>query len=180
MSANSVVSRSLTLAVFSLIWSAVAPTRLSYGETITTLYPDLSAVFVCDKQDMSSVEKKIVSFLSDHGFKSLNQAKIQHEHGYYFTGLQILGVDGSGRIVEFDALPGEGRYAATLTSQPPTQHDPALEGVVQKFISDTISCSIPLIQHHDNSRAAKPLYDRELNRIKGIFTQAEQLDKQAI
>jgi hypothetical protein len=137
---------------------------------------DLVFHFVCNKKDRSVWEDDIEKFLRAQGFKVLNQARIQHEHGVFLKEVGIIGLDRGRRIIEFrDLPPSHDRYAVRLNSPPPTQHDPQLEAALLELASKTLDCEVRQVARRENDTDAAAAYDKVVGRIEGLFRQAEEL-----
>ncbi|MCK1383310.1 hypothetical protein [Bradyrhizobium sp. 21] len=139
---------------------------------------DLSFQFVC-KKDQALLEEDIEKFLRERGFKVLNQARIQREHRIFIKRMEIIGLDASRRIINFNDLPpSQDRYAVILNSPPPTKHDPQLEEALLEFVSTALGCETRQAARRENDAEAGAAYDSVVNRIEALFRQAEELGGQ--
>src|SRR2546427_5838041 len=83
------------------------------------LYADLAFNMKCPGLEFGDVERTIEAFLPKHGFATLNQGRIQREHGIRLVEMKILGIDDKRRMVNFVAF-NQDWYSVTLNTEPPT------------------------------------------------------------
>jgi hypothetical protein len=165
--------RWVILWVGIVCWSA--ETRAQIGVT-----KDLEILFFC-KQGIQSLELEdgIERFLKREGFKVLNQARIQREHGVSIFDILIIGLDDKQRIFWFSSLPRkDGKYAVSLITPPPTRRSSDLEDGVLKLVSGQFGCDVPQTTRGENKAEAKEAFDRYYNVIKHLFHEAESLQGQ--
>jgi hypothetical protein len=140
------------------------------------LRPDLTFLIACKARDRATLEWQIDEFLRQQGFKVLNQGRIQREHGYFLTGLKIIGLDDKRRVITvIHVPPAGGTYSVGLNTPPPTKRDPQLEDALLGFASNTLGCNVRQIDRGENATDAAGLHNEKIRRIERLFRQAEQL-----
>jgi hypothetical protein len=151
----------------------------AYGQRGGVLYPDLAFHIVCKETARTALEKNIEGFLKSEGFKVLNQARIQREHGVFLDDLHIIGLDDKRRIIDFlEFSSADRRYAVRLNSPPPTHRSPHVEEALLTFASGKLGCQVRQVTRETNGADASQLHDIEVMRIEGLFRQAEELQGQ--
>ena len=151
----------------------------AYSDPGRVLYPDLAFHIVCEEKARTALEDKIEGFLKSEGFKVLNQARLQREHGVSVSDLHIIGVDDKRRIIDFlDFSIADGRYAVRLNTPPPTHRSPQVEKALLTFASGKLGCQVRQVTREANGSDASQLHDIEVRRIEGLFRQAEELQGQ--
>jgi hypothetical protein len=117
--------------------------------------------------------------MKSHGFSVLNQGRIQRDHGYYLLNTQIIGLDSDREIIEFVSFPGrDGLYSVGLRSRPPTHRSPELEEAALTFASNSLGCEVRNVTRGENGPDAIAFYNREVQRVRSLFREAEELQKQ--
>jgi hypothetical protein len=133
----------------------------------------------CPGRELSQVERGIESFLPRQGFDTLNQGRIQREHGIRLVDLKVLGIDDKRRMVDFVVGINEDWYAVALRTEPPTQRAVDLERVLQAFVTDSLNCTITQMNRGENPAESKDLFEMEVKRVRGLFREADKLGKKA-
>jgi hypothetical protein len=165
------------LRVAVLLALAVAATlvRVALAD-VRVLHADLSFHFVCKEKDRASLEEDIDRFLRQQGFKVLNKSRIQREHGFSLSVLEIIGLDDKRRTIRVHDVPsGEGRYSVGLNTPPPTKHASQLEDALLEFASNTLGCEVRQVTRGENAEDTADLYSNTVRRVENLFRQAEQL-----
>lgn len=164
--------------LLTLMMIAVAASSSEKGETSRALYADLAIQFVCPEQRTSEVENAIERFLQEEGFKTLNKARIQRQHGAALSELRIVAIDGRQRMMDFLALPhSKGRYAVKLNTPPPTKRSFDLERNIEVFVSTKLRCELRQITRSENGHNAADLFQAELKRVRNLFREADELNE---
>ncbi len=152
------------------------------------LLPDLAFNFVCEGKPRFVLEREVENWLSNNGFRTLNVRKMEERRGIsmerVLIDILIDGLDGKHRIVEFlTTLPppnSDARHrphvnSVSLVSSPPTQHSASMEAALLAFVKDKLKCDVRQVSRNQNGPEAIEFYKSEINRIEGLFRQAEEL-----
>jgi hypothetical protein len=76
------------------------------AQGVRVLSSDLAATAICNDRDPITLEDPFERFLSGQGFKVLNVARVQREHGHRpLLEVQMVGLDDKRRMINFRMLP---------------------------------------------------------------------------
>src|SRR5215831_13197308 len=156
--------------IFAILLAALfAGLTESVRAQSASLQADFAFLFACKQNDQTTMEGQIEKFLSDEGFKVLNQARTNRKRGAPSFGVLVFGLDEKRRIITVNALPPrEGRYAASLITPPPTHRSAALEDAFLKFVADQLGCETYQVSRNENAADMLDAYDRHLKIIQYI------------
>jgi hypothetical protein len=117
---------------------------------------DLAFLFDCKESYPSALDEPIERFLTAEGFNVLNQSRVIKERGVRANfAVMIFGLNKKRHIITFNAIPPmQGRYSASLITQPPTHRESALEEALLKFVSNQLGCVVDHITRGDNGAAS--------------------------
>ena len=138
-------------------------------ESPTLLAPDIVIDFGCPTNPPA---ERVMTFLSMHGFTSLDLEAARRKKGDTFFPLQIDAFDRRRIMIEVIGLKkprsyGSGvDYRLTITSPPPTRHDQALESDAVQFVRGTLRCQVHDVGRFDNDVNAVKLFDSVLADVQ--------------
>ena len=161
--------------VILLLSAAILPCS---GEVaaVRSLSADLSLHFICSGQDRVSIEKRVVTFLIENGFKVLNLARLQQEHQVFFLKTNIKSLDAKHRMIDLlSPSPNPDRYVLTLNTPPPTRREVKIEDAILRFVSDTLKCDVRQVTRGENGSDRRDLHEDEVGRLESLFVEAERL-----
>jgi hypothetical protein len=166
------------------IVSVTAPGTDLRAQGIRVLSSDLAALAVCKDRDPITLEDPFERFLRGQGFKVLNVARIQREHGHRpLLEVHMVGLDDKRRIVIFRMLPypkeqiqRQDRYSVGFRTTPPTRHASEIEVALLDFFSNELRCEVRDVARSENGAEAADLYDQEVARVENMFREADKLN----
>lgn len=148
----------------------------SSGQTAVGLLPDLVFHFTCKDVAADSLAGDLGRFLRTSGFRSLDLAKIQAEHGLGIPHFQMEALDSANHWVTISSSPRHpDAYAFALYSNPPTHHAPALEQSFIDFMSVSMHCDVKNVDRHENGVEALDIFQRQVSRVGGLFQETDEL-----
>jgi hypothetical protein len=148
----------------------------SWGQSNVGLLPDLAFHFTCKNVAAVSLARDLGTFLHTSGFRSIDLAKIQAEHGLGKVHFQMEAIDSANYWVTISSSPRHpDAYSFALYSTPPTHHAPALEQYFIDFISMSMGCEAKNVDHHENGVEALGIFQRQVSRVEGLFQEADEM-----
>ena len=164
----------ILFAVIAVILIAVRPDTVNDDEVKPDSFgADLAFSFDC--KDRSPSIAAIERFMKDKGFQTLDKvaAGTKLTPDFSWMKLDIVGLDSAHRQITFKAFADQpDDYHVSFYSEPPTQHDTALEAALMSFTGKTLGCKNSERQRLDNPAGAKDLYDKSVSMTQGWFDQA--------
>jgi hypothetical protein len=173
--------------MMSFICAIVGVTALGSNlraQGVRVLSSDLAATAVCKDRDPITLEDPFEQFLRGHGFKVLNVARVQRDHGLRpLLEVQMVGLDDKRRMVNFRMLPypkdqiqRQGRYSVGYRTPPPTRHASEFEDALLNFFSNELRCEVRNVARSENGAEAAEFYDQEVARVENLFREADKLN----
>jgi hypothetical protein len=146
----------------------------SSGQPAVGLLPDLAFHFTCTSISAVSLAGDLGSFLRTSGFRSLDLAKIQAEHGLEIVHFQMEAIDSANHWITISSSPRHpDAYGLALYSTPPTHHATALEQSLIDFISVSTHCDVKNVDRHENGVEALGIFQRQVSRVEALFQEAD-------
>jgi hypothetical protein len=140
------------------------------------LLPDLAFHFACKNVASVSLAGDLGTFLHTLGFRSIDLAKIQAEHGLGIVHFQMEAIDPAKHWVTISSSPRHpDAYGFGLYSTPPTHRAPALEQSFIDFISVSMHCDMKNVDRHENGVEALDIFQRQVSRVEGLFQEADEM-----
>jgi hypothetical protein len=137
---------------------------------------DLAFWFRCDSVATPALEEKIDAFLKSNGFRVLNLGAIQRQRNVAIYDLSITAIDDRRRIIDMYAFRSSpGSQAVAFYSSPPTQHDLSFEQSLLTFATQNGACRTDQVTRGENGAEIKEMHDQNVNRIEGLFKEANEL-----
>jgi hypothetical protein len=148
----------------------------SLGQSDVGLLPDLAFHFTCKDVAGDSLAGELGTFLHTSGFRSIDLAKIQAEHGLRMPHFHMEAIDPANHWVTISSSPRHpDAYGFALFSTPPTQHSLKLESSFVEFITMTLHCDAKDEARHENGLEALPLFQRQVARVEGLLQEADEM-----
>jgi hypothetical protein len=164
----------ITLAIALAI---LCPTSAGRAAPVRILSSDLAFQFVCKDESRLALEDAFDGFLRHEGFKVLNLARIQREHGVLSLDVHMIGLDDKRRTVDLMSVPpAENRYAVRFRTPPPTQRASDIEDALLQVVSNKLGCELRQVTRSQNGADAADLYENEVRGIERAFREAEELE----
>ena len=164
--------------LFSFLAAAVPCWLLpTYAQSV--LYADFALHFKCGQLQKTDVSSKFFSWLIRHGFRVLDRAKVQNEHGVYLLEVDLVAIHSNGNLFDLKLFPRSAFYSTSLITPPPTKRNTELELNIVKFITEDLSCSITQTTRGTNDIGSEVLYENVKGRILNQFLELERLQGKA-
>jgi hypothetical protein len=168
-----VIQRYLRLLFIVVLTILAVP---SSGQSDVALLPDLAFHFSCKNVASVSLAGDLGTFLHTLGFRSIDLAKIQAEHGLGIVHFQMEAIDPAKHWVTISSSPRHpDAYGFGLYSTPPTHRAPALEQSFIDFISVSMHCDMKNVDRHENGVEALDIFQRQVSRVEGLFQEADEM-----
>ena len=159
--------------------AAATPSWLLPAYAQSVLHTDLALHFKCDQLQKTDVSTKFSGWLIRHGFRVLDRAKVQNEHGVFLLEVDLVAIHSNGNLFDLKLFPRSAVYFSTLITPPPTKRNAELELSIVKFITEDLPCAITQTTKGTNDVGSEVLYENVKGRILNQFLELEGLQGKA-
>jgi hypothetical protein len=165
------------VTTFAIALAMLCSTDGGRAGSVRALSSDLAFQFICKDDSRSALEHVFEGFLVHEGFKVLNQARIQREHGVFSLDVHLIALDDKRRTVDIISVPlVENRYAVRFRTPPPTKRASDIEDALLEFVSNKLGCELRQVTRGQNGADVGDLYENEVQGIENKFREAEELE----
>jgi hypothetical protein len=168
--------KSWIVTMLTIALAVLCQTSGARAGSVRVLCSDLAFQFICKDENRSAFDDAFEGFLKHEGFRVLNQARIQREHGVFSLDVHLIGLDDKRRTVVVTSIPpAPHRYAVRFRTPPPTQRASDLEDALLTFVSNKLGCDLRQVTRSQNSADVADLYENAVRGIENMFREAEEL-----
>jgi hypothetical protein len=133
---------------------------------------DLALSATCESPFPEASEKKIESFLSQSGFRTVNFAKEWRSRNEAPAGtLSFEALDERQRSISFDNRGRAESLGVALYTLPPTVHNAEYEDELISFVQDQLHCIVSSINRAENGEKARAGYLKHTKRIEDFLNE---------